>query len=464
MRKRLILPLILMCAALLTSCGRVADNNQNTPEPSKPVITEAPMDYESYKVNERYFIYRIWNFNITTMSVFKSTVNTAMSDGFNAIMIHIPWLHVEKASHGEYNFSKFDPMLEYVIKEKGAKVIVSVDFTRKEKDTLLTDDCFMMSLSGKISSGGVAFNKKQISFSSETAMSYATDFYRELCSHYNDLYGSDILCYIPAFTQYCETEYWCTDDYDYSANALANFRTYLRNRFASVSELNLACGKSFTDFDSVTPPSGRDRSDFGMIWYSFRHQELKNAIDRLASAQKSVAPESKIAIQLGSVFDDASILRCTYNFPSLCENVDILWTDDGPTYNHTFSMDYIRSNLPSSVQIATEIDGPSQNGASVENYNRQGNEGFAHGASYVNIANWFIDASYSKYKETWQNISQKWLSDSGSPENVIPGDSSRIITVSLSDMISGSGFGKILSEYEALKAEDEFVFIKLLGR
>jgi len=56
----------------------------------------------------------------------------------------------------------------------------------------------------------------------------------------------------------------------------------------------------------------------------------------------------------GSVYDFATTNRGTLRFGELCEKVDVLWIDDGPTYYHAFAMDYMRGLF---LKPATQISG-----------------------------------------------------------------------------------------------------------
>ena len=220
-------------------------------------------------------------------------------------------------------------------------------------------------------------------------------------------------------------------------------------------------GESFNSFDAIVPPSSSRVDAFGMLWYQFRHSELKNFIDQLEAAQKKIAPDSKFAIQFGSVFDNSSTLRGTLGFVELCENADVVWIDDGPTYNHEFSMDYIRSVLPASVELAQEIDGPLQNGASPENYRAQGMTSFEREATYVSIANWSIDENYRSYEHVWKEIVSTWLSDNP-PATLKVTKDSPTIEVKLSKFFTSGTLSGYISRHTALSAGNTAVYIKVI--
>lgn len=416
---------------------------------------------EPVEINERYFIFRVWNFEILTLDKFKAIVDEVVKDGFNAVKIHIPWHHVETVS-GVYDYSAFDPLVNYAVNEKGLKVAISVDLTRLSGDKVLSDSDMMYDADGNICIGGSApGNRMEISFNSENAVDKAVAFYSDITAHYDSLFGDDILFYLPAFSQYAETEYFPAGEYDYSDNAKKAFRDFLKVKYPTVSDLNRAIGANFSSFDEIDPPSMDSVDNFGILWYNFRHESLKGVIDRLASAQDASAPDTKLALQFGSVWCGISYKRGTLGFVDLCENVDVLWVDDGPLTNHSFSMDYIRSALPSHIELAQEIDGPYHSTATPELYRDQGLICFERGATYVSIANWFINADYERYRSSWQDIASTWLCDDP-PEMIQPSKDSPVINVSLYKLLTSYNMDMIMARYDHLSGDGEFVYFNIV--
>ena len=430
-------------------------------DPETPTEEEPAMPVEPLEITDRYFIFRIWNFDIQSLSAFKSTVDTVAADGFNAIKVHIPWHHAEKTA-GVYEYAAFDAMIDYVVKEKGMKVAISLDMTRTTGDKVLTDADIMRDPAGNLCVGGSgAGNRMQISFNSENAVGKCVAFYKDAVKHFDERYGDAVLFYLPAFSQYAETEYWCTSEYDYSDNAKSAFRAFLKESYGTVDVLNTALGSTYAAFDGVEPPSAGTSDNLGKLWYSFRHKSLKTVIDRLAAAQEEVTDNTKFSIQLGCVYDSASALRGTYGFVDLCENVDVFWIDDGPLSDHSFSMDYVRSCLPASVELAQEIDGPLQNGATPELYLAQGLICFERGCTYVSAANWNMDTNYQKYRSVWQEISATWLGENP-PAVVQPAENTPVLEVSLSDLLRRRSPDRYINPYKELSVNGGFVYVKVV--
>ncbi len=450
-----------------TSAPDTADTTAEAPpeaptSPETPTEEEPTMPVEPLEVTERYFIFRIWNFTPRSLSTFKTVVDTVTADGFNAIKVHIPWHRVETVA-GVYDYAVFDEMIDYVVKDKGLKVAVSLDMTRRKGDTVLSEDDIMRAPNGDLCMGGSETgDRMQISFNSENAVEKCVAFYRDAVKHYHEKYGDAVLFYLPAFSQYAETEYWCAGEYDYSDHAKTAFRAFLKDAYCTVDALNTALGTAYASFDEVEPPAASASDGPGQLWYSFRHKSLKTAIDRLAAAQEEVAEGTKFSIQLGCVYDTASALRGTYGFVELCENVDVLWVDDGPLSDHHFSMDYVRSCLPASVELAQEIDGPHQNGATPERYLEQGLTCFARGCTYVSAANWGVDASYETYRPVWQEISSTWLGEDP-PAVVQPDEDTPTMEISLSELFRRRSPDRYISEYKRTFQNGEFVYIKVIN-
>ena len=438
-----------------------APTEGNTEAPTEPdTEEEAVMPVKPLAITERYFIFRIWNFRILSLSEFKTIVDTVAADGFNAIKVHIPWHHAEKTA-GNYDYAAFDPMIDYVVKEKGMKVAISLDMTRRKGDSVIPETEIMRDPAGNLCIGGSETgDRMQISFNSETAVDKCVAFYKDAVKHYDQRYGDMVLFYLPAFSQYAETEYWCAGEYDYSDNAKTAFRAFLQEVYGTVDSLNAALGTDYASFDGVEPPAAGASDGFGQLWYSFRHKSLKTVIDRLAAAQEEVAEDTKFAIQLGCVYDTASALRGTFGITELCENVDVFWMDDGPLMNHHFSMDYMRSCLPDTVELAQEIDGPHQNGATPENYLAQGLTCFERGCTYVSAANWNMDASYQTYRPVWQEISSTWLGENP-PAVVQPKEDTPTVEISLSDLLRRRSAEYYVAQYHKAAPDGEFVYIKV---
>ncbi len=417
------------------------------------------MSHVPATVEERWFVYRIWNFNLTPYETFTATVDAAVDAGFNAIKVHIPWASAQPTAAAP-DYAAYDRLVDYVVREKGIKVAISLDLTRRAEDALVGEEHIQRDPAGKLCVGGYpGDNRTVISFCSDYAVDLAVKFYADAVAHYHERYGDAVLFYLPAFNPYCETEYWAVGDYDYSPVAKEAFAAFLQAEFGTVEAMNQALGQNYADFVAVTPPATTDTSALGLLWYRFRHENLKAVIDALAKAQEQVAPGAKFSVQFGSVFDSAIARRATVAFTALCEHADVVWVDDGPAYPHAFSMDYIRSALPAHVEIANEIDGPSQTNATPENYLDQGLTSYAHGATYVSIANWSIDEKFEAYRPVWREIADTWLGVNPPPVLSVAADTP-VVEVTLLNALK-RGTDRYTKLHAQAGGHERFVFIRI---
>ncbi len=412
-------------------------------------------------VGDRYFIYRIWNFTPMTQSEFAQIVDAAAETGFNAIKVHIPWSRVEATASGEYDFSAFDPMIDYVVKTKGMKVAISLDLTRRADDKVIPLDQMQYDPDGNLCKGGsIDGMRTMISFCSESAVNDAVAFYTAAVERYEAKYAEDVLFYLPAFSQYAESEYWCAGEYDYSDLARARFYDFLIDKYKDINALNAVLGTEYTAFDQIELPSTTASDNLGQLWYQFRHQKLKLFIDALASAQKVVSPESKFALQFGSIYDAASLARGTLAADDLAEHADVVWIDDGPNTEHEFSMDYANAAFASHIMLAQEIDGPHQMGATPEKYLDQGMDAYSRGCTYLSIANWEIDQNYRDYEWVWKQLIDTWFGDS-IPEIIDTTLTEPAMEISLTDLLRKGNPGAFITRYYTLAGNGEFVNVTI---
>ena len=77
--------------------------------------------------------------------------------------------------------------------------------------------------------------------------------------------------------------------------------------------------------------------------------------------------------------------------------------DDAPHYNHSYSMDLLRSNS-SNKWIGNEIDGPTGSSSPDVDYLLQATQSFNHGATFVSVSNW-NQADLASHRPLWSKIS-----------------------------------------------------------
>ncbi|MBO7297045.1 MAG: beta-galactosidase [Clostridia bacterium] len=462
---------VFLCMLMLCMAACQADPVQPQEEQSTQAATteeltsaeqtteEEPVVKEPRNVGQRYFIYRIWNFTPMTQAQFEAIVDAAAQTGFNAIKVHIPWSRVEAKTAGEYDFSAFDPMIEYVVNTKGLKVAISIDLTRRADDKVIGLDQMMYDPNGNLCKGGsIDGMRTMISFCSESAVNAAVAFYSAAVERYEAKYASDVLFYLPAFSQYAESEYWCAGEYDYSDLARARFYDFLIDKYKDINALNAVLGTDYTAFGQIELPSTTASDNLGQLWYQFRHQKLKQMIDALAVAQKQISPDSKYALQFGAIHDAASLSRGTLAAADLAELADVVWIDDGPNTEHEFSLDYSNGTFAPHIMLAQEIDGPRQTGATPEKYLDQGMDAYTRGCTYLSIANWSIDQDYRNYEWVWKQLIDTWFGDHV-PEVIDTTRTEPAMEISLTDLLRKGNPGAFITSYYALAKDGEFVNI-----
>jgi hypothetical protein len=360
----------------------------------------------------RYLVYGApWAY--PDFATFAGAVDEAVNDGFNAIRLHVPWTFTQ-GRDGVYNFSSLDQEVAYVVSTKHLPVAFLLDLTRPSsdgRDAVLSPNDVMQSSAGAYCGrmeGQLFVN--QLSLASDNFIQKANAFIRTVLARYNALYPQSILYVTTGIGLMTEVAYdpGALDPgalYDYSPVAISKFRQWIQARYHSIDSLNVAWRTSFSDFNSVTPPS--DWSTLwddvrGMEWYNFRHFMMKQAVTSFAATVHGISPSLRYGIQFGSTFDDASDVEGTTDFPDLIADADIVENDDAPGYNHSYSMDLLRANSPNKW-IANEIDGPTVTQYPDVDYLLQATQSFDHGATFVSVSNW-DQRDLANHRSLWSNI------------------------------------------------------------
>jgi len=342
----------------------------------------------------------LWGFDGTFPGAFDEAVN----DGFNAIRIHVPWAGIQRTD-GTWDFSFLDQEVAYVVGTKNLPVAFLIQLLRPSSngsDSVLSPGDVM-----RDSSGGCFCQPwgGQLSFASDNFIQTANTFIQAVVSRYQAKYPQSILYVAIGTTLSAEAGYPASRMSDYSPIAIAKFRNWLQTKYASINNLNLAWGTSFSDFNSVTPPSDLNtiwNNVSGFEWYNFRHYMLKQALASFAATIHGISPSLRYGVQFGSTFDGSSDGRGTINFPDLIGNADVVWNDDAPSYNHSYSMDLLRSNS-SNKWIGNDIDGPTVSSNPDVDYLLQATQSFAHGATLVSVSNW-NQVDLQNHRPLWSKI------------------------------------------------------------
>jgi hypothetical protein len=141
--------------------------------------------------NKRYLVYRVlWGFDPT----FPGAIDEAANDGFNAMLLNIPWVGVQFMD-GYWDFSFLDREVAYVV-GKNLPVALNIQLGRPPgnasngNDTVLSPRDYMQDFSGGCicKSWGIQF-----SFASDNFIQKANAFIQAVVSRYYTLYPKSIL-------------------------------------------------------------------------------------------------------------------------------------------------------------------------------------------------------------------------------------------------------------------------------
>ncbi|MES2520908.1 MAG: T9SS type A sorting domain-containing protein [Bacteroidota bacterium] len=254
--------------------------------------------------------------------------------------------------------------------------------------------------------------------------------------------------------------------FDYSEPMKAAYRVWLRRRYCNdLTTLKNAWGSDYNNlksFNEINPKysiyfqytfEGQDGKD----WYNFRHFMLKRFSTEFIQTVKSVKVNRpfKVINDYGSVFDDLSVRRGTMAFQDLAEGTDGVKTNNALSYNHRFSMDLIRSNVPNKwvmneAEVVELVPSQTESAVYASHSFQQIDQSFIHGAKLVAV---FPNVKGKTLMELLDNspkfieiLKNKWINNS-SPIQVVPKGK---ITYKMSDFLfeggctQGSGRCKVI--------------------
>lgn len=373
---------------LLAGCngGKTPDGGKE-PGGDKPVVGDFP---------DRIVSFSFWDTDIATQGDAESLAKKTKKMGYTGADITFRWTRLEHEK-GVYGFRYIDAVLDAFAEQE---LYLSVSFMYWTVGIGWTDEIELQ----KLPDGTVyTFSGRgsSPSLSDENTLNVMKNTYAAFTKHVYERYPGRIFRMHARTSQYGELEYFCDapEMLDFGDPAIANFRKYLKREHATVDSLNYAAAgkKTFTSFDELDALSGSALADtFFFDWQNFRQEECLKVSAMFQNVQKETAPGVPFALQIGCIWDQAAATRRGIVDPYLASKAcDILHTDDGPGFNHAFSMDY--SDVDGTVKLASEIDGLwhplIQNeikggDRTLTLYRRQATGMGQKGIAYLNIANW----------------------------------------------------------------------------
>ncbi len=351
---------------------------------------------------QRYIGVTIFHFE-TDPRIDDQRIEHSASVGCNAVEISIHWDKVYPTRNSPPEWSVVDSHVQTALR-MGLKVALRIQVGRManltdgfwtEKETMQAAD------SSRLNGQGMT----QFSFAHQPSLNLVNAFVEECTRRYYYLHEQGRLLFMSVVTSPAlESEYSPVQHptgkskyvvpFDYSAPMLSAFRQYLQARF-TLAGLNLRWGTSFSQWGQVMPPAYQSSDPYsavtkgrrGQDWYVFRHRILQNFLQGINNSVKSVDPTIRVVNQHGCVWDRISGLRGTFAFKSLGQTADGLKFNDGPDYNHRFSMDLVRSNFRPGAFLINAVDGMFHNSVSIDTYYQQVAQCFEHGATMITLAN-----------------------------------------------------------------------------
>lgn len=439
--------------------------------------------------NQRYLALVLVNIDEKDDNLGVKEIEKAHQLGFNAVNIAVLWDYVKIYRAGTANpWVQVDNQMKKA-SELGMKIGLRVwvdgwcGDDKSQWCSNFNENDLMTDGEGKYDYAQSGPGKRRMtSFASTSTLTRMKNFTTEVMERYKKYQeNGDILYVSLATTGEQELGYpfgnSTTDGmFDYSQPMQEAYRVWLRRKYCN--ELNLlkkSWGGDYQNlksFNEINPKYSQyfqytfENQD-GRDWYNFRHFMLKRFSSEFIQTVKAVKVTLpfKFVNDYGSVFDDLSVRRGTMAFQDLGEGTDGIKVNDALPYNHRFSMDLIRSNMPNKwVMNEAEIKEliPSQTESAVYAHEsfQQIDQSFSHGAKMVA---YFPNVKGKNLMEILQNapkfvqiIKNKWLDN----KNPISVSTKGKMTLKLSEFlfdggcVLGSGRCKALPIWQDISAKN----------
>jgi len=439
--------------------------------------------------NQRYLALTLVNIDEKEDDLGVKEIEKAHQLGFNAVNIAVLWDYVKVYRAGTPNpWIQVDNQMKKA-SELGMKIGLRVwvdgwcGDDKSQWCSNFNDNDLMLDGDGRYDYAQSGSGKRRMtSFASTSTLTRMKNFTAEVIERYREYQeNGDILYVSLATTGEQELGYPYGNSgggglYDYSQPMREAYRVWLRKRYCDdLNQLKKSWGDDFNglkSFNEINPKYSiyfqfSFENQDGRDWYNFRHFMLKRFSSEFMQTVRSIKVKRpfKIINDYGSVFDDASVRRGTMAFQDLGEGTDGIKINDAPFYNHRFSMDLIRSNMPNKwVMNEAEIKElvPNQTESAVYAHAgfQQIDQCFTHGAKMVA---YFPNVQGKNMMETLENapkfveiIKNKWLNNK-TDISVIPKGK---MTIKLSEFlfdggcVMGSGRCKVLPIWQDISARN----------
>ncbi len=327
-------------------------------------------------------------------------IKMAHDVGLNAVYLTIPWNYVYYNSPTETpNWANYDEQIK-IATGLGMKIAIRIHLGRSASRIQGFWDLNDAPRDGKNQPLISGYGDTSFRFNHEPSFAKGSGFVKEVVERYKYLQKDNNLLFVTV-TNTTEQEGGYNTNaiydnkqssavFDYSEEILKGFRAWLQTNYKKIERLNYLWGTNYKSFNDAnapyTPwePLESFRGRYGKDWYIYRHNHLKEYVNRMIDVVKSVDPNIKYVADYGSVFDQFSAARGTLAFKDLNKRADGLKINDATgASDHRLSADIIKSEAPANFIIANEVFYTSE----LENFvhTKQVNEQFENGVELISI-------------------------------------------------------------------------------
>jgi hypothetical protein len=393
--------------------------------------------------------------------------------GMNAVIISIRWDVINRLKKNETNpWQHYDNQIARALayKMKVALRIVMCPIcpsaTVGDPDNQFVETCDGWSAKERMmgfltntgdervyQQAGNGFQKVNTSYAAQNTLDRIEVFSKQVMERYKYLLDKNNLLYVSlAVTAEQEMGYpFVTNKgfngggealFDYSSPMIISYRKWLKTKYKSGLNLEKAWGKDYkSDFfyfretQPKRPTTTLFNSAFtgnaGKDWYTFRTLVLKNLTDSFAKTLKDIDKRIKVINDFGAVTDWRATQRGSFSFKAIGENIDGVKSNDGPTADHRFVMDLLRSTLEGKL-IMSEI-GYENN---IQLVKSQADEAFSHGANLVSVFQ-FQEIIKQGYLGVIQDITNKYIKNNNGTIPIIK--PAATLKIKTSELLSDGG-------------------------
>lgn len=301
-----------------------------------------------------------------------NVMNKMVGAGCNSTLLTVWWDRVYPKPNSTPDWAQLDNQIDHAVNNLKIKVAIRIHLGRHiasingfyNLEEAVTD------FKGKPQT--MYYDNNHFSFAHQPSVEKGGSFVKEVCERYKKLQQQGHIIFISVVNtptqeigynydnqQYPAAPYPAV--FDHSRWAMIKWKEWAKSKYKTIRTLNTYWRTSYKSFDEVEPYVnwGNVKDSFngqrGKDWYYFRHLMLKNYIDYMTRTIKSVDPGYNVACEYGGISDDLTLLRGTFGFKDLSENIDIVKTSTDAFRGDGMQGDLVISNLKPNQKFYTEV-------------------------------------------------------------------------------------------------------------